>query len=102
MDRQELRVLLISSAEGWIAQCLDYDICAQGSSEDEVKLRFALTVEADLAESIDRHGEPFKGIDPAPSSFHALWGEAEVANQPVSVDGVSGKLDIQYGHQIAA
>jgi len=57
----------------WIAQCLEYDIAAQGPDLDTVHERFDVTLKAELKESVEKHGKPFAGIPPAPDRYHRMW-----------------------------
>ncbi len=52
---------------GWVAQCLERDIAAQGETLSTALLRLAYTIEAERAFTKQRRGGPFKGIDPAPA-----------------------------------
>jgi len=72
-DASSLRVVVYQEDEQWIAQCVDYDIGAQGTSFDDMSVKFALTLRADFEESMSRHGEAFSGIDPAPAHFEKMW-----------------------------
>jgi hypothetical protein len=72
-----LRVLLRRESdreqEQWVAQCLEYDIAAQGRSLSEVKSRFERTVMGNVVLSL-RHDEfPFANLLPAPEQYHRLW-----------------------------
>ena len=69
----ELRVVVFRDNEKWIAQCVEFDIGAQGETFDDVATRFALAIGADFQESMQRHGKPFGGIDPAPRWYAELW-----------------------------
>lgn len=62
----ELRVLIFQAEYGWIAQCLDYDISAQGATIREMKKRFALTVLGQIALDIQNNREPLKWLGQPP------------------------------------
>jgi len=57
----------------WIAQCLEYDIAAQGDDPDEAYELVLLELELDREESIRVNGAAFAGIDRAPALFFDLW-----------------------------
>ena len=70
-------ILLIPHGESsWSAQCLEYDIAAQGSSAREAIRRFQRTVEDQIA--IDgAHGrKPLEGVGRAPAVFFEAWESA--------------------------
>ncbi len=74
MMSENLSVLLSKEQEGiWIAQGLEVDITAQGSSLDDVLDRWEHLVVAYAQESYRRTGEVFGGIEPAPACFFDLF-----------------------------
>lgn len=66
MDQANIRVAVYQEGDAWIAQCLDYDICAQAPDVNSLQERFNAVLRADLMESVERSGTPFGGIGPAP------------------------------------
>jgi len=70
---EEIRVVIFRDAEMWAAQCLEYDIGTQAATLSELHTRLELTLRAELKESIERRGEAFTGIDPAPARYHQMW-----------------------------
>ncbi len=68
-----LRVLMFRDGGLWVAQCLEYDIGAQASDLDTLHDHFTSVVDAEVKESMERHGKPLVGIDPAPERFHKMW-----------------------------
>ena len=68
-----VRVVVFWDEGVWAAQCLEYDIGAQAPDLDTLKDRMTVVFEAELKESMERHGEPFAGIDKAPERFHLMW-----------------------------
>ena len=70
---QELRVVVFQEDGHWIAQCIEYDIGAQGKTYRDMAEHFALALALELEESTNRYGKPFAGIDPAPAYFHKMW-----------------------------
>lgn len=72
-QQEELRVVVFMEGEQWVAQCLEYDIGAQGSSLEELRSRFEATLNAERMESRRRNVKDFAGIDPAPAYFKDMW-----------------------------
>lgn len=68
-----LRVVVFQDCGLWVAQCLEHDIGAQAADIDTLMARLEVTVKAEIAESIERHGKPFAGIAAAPERFHQMW-----------------------------
>ena len=72
-DNDSLRVIVFMEQGMWAAQCLEYDIGAQGKTIKEAVSLFVATLELDRRESVSRHGQEFIGIDPAPQHFEEMW-----------------------------
>jgi len=73
-DIQTFRVIIAKDDEGtFTAQCLEYDIFAQGKNEEMVKNRFAKQIEFERQLSSEANGLDFDGIPPAPDCFHNMW-----------------------------
>ena len=82
--KKNVRIIIYSEDERWVAQCLEYDIGAQAKTLGELSTILELTLSAEFNESIERHGEPFVGIDPAPVHFHEMWESRSGAYTPVT------------------
>ena len=78
MERKSLRVSVIIISEGgaYTAQCLQYDIAAQGETISKVKDRFARTFSAHIAIDRERGIEPLSGIPESPQEYWELWNSA--------------------------
>ncbi len=76
-NESSVRAVVFPDGGAWIAQCLDYDICAQGPDPVTAQRRFLATLSADLHESMLRHGELFLGIGPAPDWVVNKWGSRD-------------------------
>lgn len=70
-----LSVLLIHDGSNWTAQCLQYDIAAQGESIKEAKKAF----EYALAVEIGYLSKTQKTLDDLPSAPKWYWGSYEQA-----------------------
>jgi hypothetical protein len=75
------RVIVFKDGDHFVAQCLEYDICAYAKDEESVKRRFVSIFGFERNLSIERNGSPFAGIDPAPKKFHDLWANCEAAGE---------------------
>ena len=53
----------------WVAQCLDYDVAAQGETIQEAKEAFGVAFSAQLAVYIDDNQNPLEMIPPAPQEY---------------------------------
>lgn len=89
----QLRAIMFKDGDMWVAQCLEHDIGAQGKDLPELVDRLALTIEAELRESIASHGGPFVGIDPAPQHFHAMWDRRSGEYVPTEPHRIQFKID---------
>lgn len=74
----ELRVLIMKRENGWVAQCLEYDIVAQSQGtiydiKDELMRTLHVRLAACQAEGIN----PFK-LQPAPQLYHDLFERAQL------------------------
>ena len=72
---EQIRVVVFQEGDLWVAQCLEYDIGAQGADLDELQDRLMAVIDAERTESIERNGRAFAGIDPAPQHFQDMWGK---------------------------
>ena len=72
-----IRILVFKDGDMYVAQCLEYDIAACASTMKELRNDILGTIECYRQESVDRSGNPFQGIDPAPQDLHKMWDEAE-------------------------
>ncbi len=50
----------------------DRAIGAQAPDLDTLQFRLGVVLDAEFEESMERHGEPFAGIDPAPEHYHRM------------------------------
>ena len=73
----KIRVLLIKEASMWAAQCLEFDIAAQGETQDEAKEAFGKTFLGQIALDISENREPLEDIAPAPQEFLDMFEKTE-------------------------
>jgi hypothetical protein len=72
-----IRVLLIEKPDGWIAQCLDYDIVAQAETFTDLKEELERVLVSHIAVSIELGREPFAGFDKAPQRWWDAYDRAD-------------------------
>lgn len=68
-----IRVIAYRDGDSWVAQCLEYDISAQGSDFDTAMQRLEIVVNAQCEYTQREYGQAFARIDPAPQAFTARW-----------------------------
>jgi hypothetical protein len=72
-----VRVLFIREGESFVAQCLEFDIAAQGKTITEVKRAFERTLIGQMMLDVRRGKRPFEDFGPAPRYY---WEKYEQAN----------------------
>lgn len=95
---QSIRVLIFEEQGAFVAQCLDYDICAQGSDLETARANLMETLDAEAQEGVRAHGAPFAGIGPAPAHFEESWsedGEALPGQTPLAAGGSDLHVDMK-------
>jgi hypothetical protein len=76
---KQLRFVAFREGEGWVAQCVDYDICTQGVDLTQARRRMNVALRCEAEFTADKHGKAFAGLDPAPDYFAAMYDAAESA-----------------------
>ena len=81
-SKKKLRVVIYMEQDRFVAQCLEYDVCAQGKTiGDTIKfIHLALLETKD--DSLKRHGQAFAYVNEAPSQFHKMWEDGIIDMQP--------------------
>ncbi len=72
-ESETVRVILFQDNGMWVAQCLEYDIGAQADDIDTLNARLEVVLRTEFNASMEKHGKPFAGIDPAPQRFQLMW-----------------------------
>lgn len=75
MTQEQVRVIVFEDDGVYVAQCLEYDICAFAGDMETLRRRFAGLFAFEHNLSIERNGAPFAGIDQAPQNFHDMWND---------------------------
>ena len=65
----DLRIVVYKEDDVFIAQCLEYDICAQAPDKETLRERMDCLLECEVAE-MERTGQE---LDGAPERFHNMW-----------------------------
>jgi hypothetical protein len=95
---ETIRVIMFEEGGLWVAQCLEHDIAAQAENVDTLHARLNATLKAEYNESMERHGKPFAGIDPAPERFQRMWNQRaqsfDIVNPPFVFDDGRMKVDL--------
>ena len=77
--RFEINVVIYPEDGIWIAQGLQFDITARGSTPNEAVKRFDAKVGAELVMSLDLgDNHPLAGVAPAPKKFWQMFESAEL------------------------
>jgi len=76
-QKKAVRVIAQKEGDGWIANCVEYDICAQGSDLGQVRRRLEVALQIECEISEQKTGKPFGGIPASPAIYEALYNEAE-------------------------
>lgn len=88
-NHDTIRVVVYRDCEAWIAQCVEYDICAQGSDFDTAMRRLIGTVNAECKYTLEKFGKEFAGIGPAPAVFADKF---EAGHQPLRTNGMELRI----------
>ena len=80
--KKELRVVIYMEQDRFVAQCLEYDVCAQGKTIGDAIKFIHLALLETRADSLKRHGQAFACVDPAPQQFHKMWQDGIIDMQP--------------------
>lgn len=68
-NEQTLTIFIAREGEVYVAQCIEYDICAQASDMDTLFTRMTGLINAESEEGKRRTGRPFGDLPPAPSFY---------------------------------
>jgi hypothetical protein len=76
----EVRVILYQEGDRWIAQGLEFDVTARGSSPPDAAERFLAKMGAELVMS-EELGDtsPLSGVNQAPEKFWRMWADARMS-----------------------
>lgn len=80
-----MRVLLLKEDDLWVAQCLEYDIAAQGPTVDAAKEAFVRAFAAQIAVALHHGEEPLATFGPAPRYYWDRFSEAQRLAEPIRI-----------------
>ena len=81
-DRILMTVLLVAGHKEWVAQCLEYDLAAQGPSIEEACRSFERVLMGQLMLDGMKMRRPLDGIGQAPAGWRDLLRQAKPVNGP--------------------
>src|ERR1700761_7213221 len=70
-------VLIFKGQHSWVAQCLEYDIAAQGTTISEATLAFEQTFAGQVVVDIHNNRQPLEGVSQAPQHYWHVFQAAE-------------------------
>jgi len=85
MFRIDVDAVIFKEDDMWVAQGLQFDICAQAASLDGARAAFAEMVCATAAVSIELGHEPLFGIDAAPKQFWDMYRRTDFKVEPEEI-----------------
>ena len=77
MNTLKFVVVLFQEEGGWVSQCLNYDVAAQGDTIAEAREALAQTLAEHIVLAVHHGEQPFAGIPPAPIEYWAKFRDAE-------------------------
>jgi hypothetical protein len=86
----KLTIYIAREGDAYVAQCVEYDICAQAADMDTLFNRMTGLIRAEMHESERRTGTPFGGIPAAPAFYADA--AARVHNSVRSPEGLEYKI----------
>jgi hypothetical protein len=70
-------IVILHDGEAWVAQCLEYDVTAQGTSMKKAMKAFEKTFIGQIILDIKADKEPLQGIPQAPAEYWDKFEEGE-------------------------
>ena len=70
-------VLLLHEQDNWVAQCLEYDVAAQGRTIAEAKAAFERTFVGQILVDVKNNSRPLEGIGQAPGVYWNKFSQGE-------------------------
>ena len=69
---EQMTLLICQQGGSWVAQCVEYDICAQADTVDDVFYEFQRLLNVQIAMDCELGRTPLSDVPPAPEQFHNL------------------------------
>lgn len=96
-DKDSIRVLLIEEDDGWVAQCVEFDIGTQGATMEEASKRMGAVLKIEGQESLFRTGRLFGDVPAAPSEFLEIWNSRRAPNgRHESVQTEGARIQVSF------
>lgn len=89
-NSEPVRVVVFKGHEQWVAQCLEYDICAQASDLDTLRDRVEATLAAEHQHRLNKGG--LSSLPKAPDHFFRMWEKRSNFDKSGSLDGVNYEM----------
>jgi hypothetical protein len=86
-------VVFLRDGDFWLAQALEYDISAQGSSLEVAKQAFEFAVRGQFLLDRRRNREPFSSLPQAPAKYWDVFAALVALQQPM-MPGVIAPSDV--------
>jgi predicted RNase H-like HicB family nuclease len=90
-EMEELTVLVCVHDGSWFAQCVEYDLAAQGKTLDDVLYAFEHALNVQIAIDVEHGREPLVDLPPAPERFRTM------ANKSPSIDAKMPRFQAPQG-----
>ncbi len=91
MEHHEtLTIFIEQRGDAYVAQCIQYDICAQAPDMDTLFTRMTGLMKIECEEGLRRTGKPFGDLPPAPQYFADA--AARVATPLTSPEGFEYRI----------
>lgn len=74
----QIRAVAFKEGEIYVAQGLEFDICVQAKALSDLPKKFAYSVAANVAISLELGKQPLEGIRPAPQQFFDMFDAAQL------------------------
>lgn len=80
-----MRVLLLKEDGLWVAQCLEYDIAAQGPTVEAAKEAFVVAFAAQIVVALHHGEEPLATFGRAPQHYWDRFSKAQRLAEPIRI-----------------
>jgi hypothetical protein len=96
-----LRLLFFQEGVRWVAQCVDYDICAGGESISDAQVNFSSLLATEVCLNLENNRGMLDGIPPAPAHFEKLFTASQERLEQLPIELPRGE-DVPPAHVIRA
>jgi hypothetical protein len=97
-----LRVLILNESGGYVAQCLEHDIAAQGSSVRETLTNFLDVLRGQVEFDLARNRTPLSNKKAAPPWYWQALKDADRLESPKSFESLATEQNLRGFGFIAA